>query len=256
MRTVLIGDVHGCLAELDRLLEEVGPWDQLVFLGDLMDKGPFPVETVRFVHSLEQTVVLMGNHEEKHLRWRRHEDAKHTRPGYINPMRPLPAEMAAQNAALRPEEVDWLSECPTAFEFAPGWVAVHGGLRPGLTLQEQLKNRKERGKVMRLRWVDEDGDHVPVKYDDEGNPLAGNGTHWAQVYDGPLNVVYGHEAHSLEHIRIDHQPQGTTTYGIDTGACHGGRLTALIVDDELPRHHVQVQAARTYKPHPTLVAKQ
>jgi len=262
MRTILFGDVHGCLDELKELVTQlnVGPSDRLVFVGDLMDKGPQPVETVRYVRELGAQMVC-GNHEEKHLRWRKHEDKKRVNPDYTNPMRPLGPTHEAQNAALSDEDVVWLNSLPTVLELAPGWVAVHGGVLPGKPLADQVADKRTRGTMMRLRWVDENGKHVPVEYDENGKPSTVDGNHWTEVYDGKVNVVYGHEAHSLTEARVDQQKQGTRTFGIDTGVVHGGHMTAMVVDSAemeqgLDAHveFVQVRAKVKYQPHPVFDA--
>lgn len=263
MRTILFGDVHGCLEELRELVNRlaVGPTDRLVFVGDLMDKGPLPAETVRYVRELGAQMVL-GNHEEKHLRWRRHEDKKRGNPNYKNPMHPLGPAKEAQNAALSDEDVAWLNNLPTVLELAPGWVVVHGGLLPGKPLATQMADKKLSSTLLRLRWVDKEGKHVPVSYDEAGHPTPlKEGDHWAEVYDGKVNVVYGHEAHSLTTPRVDEQPQGTRTFGIDTGVVHGGHLTAMVLDsnemDQSLKAHVefvQVAARVKYTPHPILDA--
>ena len=76
-RYILIGDVHGCLTELQALLGRIAPRpdDTLVFLGDLVDKGPESPGVVRWVRHLSRlyhVVLIEGNHEEKHRRWRQH----------------------------------------------------------------------------------------------------------------------------------------------------------------------------------------
>ena len=74
MRTLVIGDVHGCLDELRALLVRCsfdGASDRLVLLGDLLDRGPDPVGCVQFARELGAESVV-GNHEETHLRFRSH----------------------------------------------------------------------------------------------------------------------------------------------------------------------------------------
>jgi serine/threonine protein phosphatase 1 len=71
MPSYAIGDVHGCLKTLDAMLARwnLGPEDQLLFLGDLIDRGPDSKGVIDRVRSLEedpdgpQVVALMGNHE-------------------------------------------------------------------------------------------------------------------------------------------------------------------------------------------------
>jgi predicted MPP superfamily phosphohydrolase len=71
-RTISIGDVHGMRAELEQLLENVQydpASDQLVLLGDLVDRGPEPVQVVALVKALADSAaagmvkLILGNHE-------------------------------------------------------------------------------------------------------------------------------------------------------------------------------------------------
>ena len=58
--------VHGHFRTLDRLLNRVSPTsdDRIFMLGDMIDRGPEPIEVVRCCHDLPNTTVLMGNHED------------------------------------------------------------------------------------------------------------------------------------------------------------------------------------------------
>ena len=75
-RTIIIGDVHGCLDELDELLALIRPaaGDHIHFLGDLVDRGPDSLGVVRRVRALFSefpgSVCIAGNHEDKALRYR------------------------------------------------------------------------------------------------------------------------------------------------------------------------------------------
>lgn len=262
-RTIFIGDIHGCLVEFRDLVDKLALTsdDRVICLGDFMDKGPDPAGCVRFARESGFESV-MGNHEEKHLRWRKHEDKKRANPTYVNPMKPLPDKYKADNAALSDEDVAWLNACPIGIQLPVfNFVAVHGGLRPGIPLDAQL-NQSRSGTTMRLRWINAAGKHVPVDYDAllRGEKLEGV-YHWTELYDGRHNVVYGHEAHSLSGIRMDHLPKhDVECYGIDTGCVHGGRLTALVVSPPTPGDgvrlgtlgkatvtSVQVQARKCYE---------
>ena len=71
MRSIIIGDIHGCNRELCALLEKVkpGPEDRLILLGDLFDRGPDSWEVFQTVKELaeafgERFVLLRGNHED------------------------------------------------------------------------------------------------------------------------------------------------------------------------------------------------
>lgn len=234
-RIALIGDIHGCLYEFQDLIAKVNPGkdDRVICLGDFMDKGPYPAECVRFARESGFESVL-GNHEERHIRWRKHEDArKHeeARRGAAkkNPMRPMDPEDEAANEALSPEDWAWLKSLPTRIDLGANWVAVHGGFLPDQPYADQHPN-----EVIRVRWVrrGDDGKWMaaPTDYtsaDTIMKPPEG-GRHWADVWEGPQNVVYGHEAFSLTRPKVT-TFNGVQTWGIDTGAAHGGHLTALIL---------------------------
>ena len=78
MRHVFVGDVHGMSDELQSLVSKLklAQGDTLVFVGDLVDKGPDSVGVVRLVRELAESgpaevVLVEGNHEDKHRRFRR-----------------------------------------------------------------------------------------------------------------------------------------------------------------------------------------
>lgn len=247
MRTVFIGDVHGCIDEFQELAKRVGTSNTtVVCLGDFMDKGPDPVACVQFARESGFSSVV-GNHEEKHIRWRANERRAASDPKYKNKMRPLPPEYLAHNQALTEEDIDWLAALPLTIQMVPGMIAVHGGLLPRLSLADQPPD-----KAVRLRYV-KNGEYVPMSVDGE-NPVPEGAVHWSTAYDGPYSVVYGHEPHSLSTVRQYRTPRNTTCYGIDTGCVHGGHLTAMIVEDGNITFE-QVKAKRLYyAPHWTIPA--
>ncbi|HOY22895.1 MAG TPA: metallophosphoesterase, partial [Cellvibrio sp.] len=76
----LIGDVHGCAITLERLLQKLGysklqgvyqhPKRRIIFLGDIVDRGPHIREAVLLVHSMVQkgsAHMVLGNHEHNAL---------------------------------------------------------------------------------------------------------------------------------------------------------------------------------------------
>jgi len=68
MRTLVIGDIHGCNAALTALLKlvEPGPEDRLIFLGDYIDRGPSSKEVIETLLELKKSgspIFLRGNHE-------------------------------------------------------------------------------------------------------------------------------------------------------------------------------------------------
>ncbi len=68
MRTIAIGDIHGCLAALDGLIQEIKPesHDRLIFLGDYIDRGPDSKGVIDRLLELRKSceaICLLGNHE-------------------------------------------------------------------------------------------------------------------------------------------------------------------------------------------------
>ena len=62
MKTLVIGDIHGCLAELKALIAKAGPVDQIISCGDLIDRGPDSLGVIEFCKA-NQIQVCLGNHE-------------------------------------------------------------------------------------------------------------------------------------------------------------------------------------------------
>lgn len=248
---VAVGDVHGCIEELDELLKTIQYNKEemrLVFLGDLMDRGPDPVACVRRVQELGAECI-MGNHEEKHIRWHKHEQNQ-VLTGKKNPMKHMSPEGMKANAALSDSDWDWMKALPLKLNLGNNWWAVHAGCEPRYTLDRQAPQQ-----IMRVRYVDEKG---------IGKALGPNlsqpeGTvYWTEMWHGPENIVYGHCVHDLINPRHDYYPyrgsKGVHCLGIDTGCCFGGHLTAALFTEpegihvigDMKTTFVQVKAKKKY----------
>jgi len=259
-RTIFVGDVHGCLEELDELLRIIRcqSGDRLIFLGDLIDRGPDPVGCVRRVRELQCESVL-GNHEEKALRWLRYEAARAV-SGTPNPMKAPWPDRQKEWESLSRDDVDWLSSLPILIEVNPKLVAVHAGLEPAFPLDRQRMN-----KVIRVRYVDSKGKMVSLGEDSVIQP-AGT-TYWSKSWKGPQSVIYGHAVHSLN-LPVMDTPGGRWPFGlepslemakeiyqepvcvgIDTGCVFGGYLSAVYVEDSspIPTTLARVKAKRQYR---------
>jgi bis(5'-nucleosyl)-tetraphosphatase (symmetrical) len=236
-RALVIGDVHGCLDELKDLLKAaqfVQGRDRLVFVGDLMDRGPEPAACVKFARELGAECVE-SNHDEKFSRFRKHE-AVRLATGKKNPMR-LSAERQAQHAMLSDDDIAWLKGLPRVLHISPSMVVVHAGLEPAFPVAEQSD------AVVRVRYVNDAG---RMKGYSEGSlEQPANTVLWAERWKGPESVVYGHAVHSLGEPRVD-RFEGGACYGIDTGCVYGGRLTAAVVVPGREVEFVQVQAPGVY----------
>jgi serine/threonine protein phosphatase 1 len=200
MRTLAIGDIHGCYKALIALLGEVRPQpeDQLVFLGDYVDRGPDSrgvVELLAGQRKRDHTVFLRGNHEEMML------DARSD---------PLEADLWTRNDGLQTlvsygveGRADWGTVIPQAhwefveqtlpaFETAEN-IFVHACLDPQLDLKDQPK--------WLLYW--EFFDRI-------------------QPHKSGKKIISGHSAQRSGRIK----DVGFAAC-IDTGAVYGGWLTCL-----------------------------
>lgn len=246
MNTIVVGDPHGCLLELKKLLEDVEfkqGVDRLVIAGDLTDRGPDSPGTVRFLREIGAECV-MGNHDEKVVRWARHESNR--KPGgKKNPVQVYP-KREAEWRQLSQEDLKWMAGFPIFMRLEPGYLVAHAGFEASRPPEEQSLDR-----VCRIQYVDLDtGDYKSGKTPREV-PL--HSERWMAAWPGPETVVYGHHVHSKVSPRIDVSRAGARCIGIDTGCVFGGMLTALVLDSSRDRSRsddgvrfVSVKAFQTY----------
>jgi hypothetical protein len=232
-RTIVVGDVHGCLDELQALLKlcDWRPGDRFLLAGDLVAKGPDSQGVVQLAREAEAggaaaaapgPAAVLGNHDAHVLR------VREVRRGAAPP----PAKglrLHHERVADQLTDADWsyLESLPLYLRLGaerpgdPDTVVLHAGAVPGVPFQQQTRDH-----LINLRSIGSDG--APTKKI-EGRP-------WAAVWAGPERIVFGHDA-----VRgLQQQPFAT---GLDTGCVYGGRLTALILPE---RRLVWVQARRAY----------
>ena len=127
MRTLVVGDVHGCLDELLALLAAAGrtPDDRVVLVGDLCAKGPNSAGVVRWARESHADAVL-GNHDAHVLR------AVHGE-GHVGPLHRSVAE------SLSSADIAWLQSRPLFLRLDPvgdrPYLVIHGGLVPGMPIE-------------------------------------------------------------------------------------------------------------------------
>ena len=152
MRTLAIGDIHGCLAAFDHLIRfaKLTPQDTLVILGDVVDRGPDSRGVIARLMQLKsfcQVILLKGNHEIMMLGsrrdpvwdedWRGH-GGRHTLKSYA------PGKETPTQSDVPAEHWEFLEH-----EFLDYWetdshIFVHAGLDPDVALAEQ--------KPLQLFW--------------------------------------------------------------------------------------------------------
>lgn len=213
MRTIIVGDVHGCSIELAALLEQVGfaNGDRLVFVGDVIARGPYPLEVLDIVRQTGATLVR-GNHEQKLLDWHGARQQWIRREAAAKP----PISRMHRNLARSLRPIDW-----TLLETSKIWLdlpdhevrVVHAGIDPDVTFDHQKSST-----VMHIRTV-------PVP-DGRGKRQV----LWGSRYSGPPHIIFGHNA--VRGLQL----HGWAT-GLDTGCVYGGRLTALVLNpaQKVPR---------------------
>ena len=212
-RTIVVGDVHGCSAELHALLDRLGVvegTDALVFVGDLVARGP---DTRGVLDVVRRTgaVVVRGNHEDRLLAWRQAMRAQER--GELS----LPPDLGRLHldVAQSLTDDDWaLLEATPVMHRLEGHdtLVVHAGLVPGVALDEQ-----DPAMIMRIRSLGVRGEAR-----DHGGAVP-----WGARWIGPPHVVFGHAASLEPQIH----PWAT---GIDTGCVYGGYLTAMVLDAGQP----------------------
>ena len=188
---------------------------------------------------------MVGNHEDAHARFRKHQ--LHS---------PATAEKMAQNkpylpeitAELTAEDIAYL-DTAVLFHRVPqhNILVVHAGIPGNMrsfpsTLDEvrtwNSKRRKHFMNVIRTRHIDQHrGGMISLGEEKPGDP------YWANVYDGRFgHVVFGHEAF------LD----GVTTFphatGIDTGAVYGTGLTSMVIQPDGTRSFVTVPTTKEAEP--------
>lgn len=251
MTIFIIGDVHGMTIELKELMSKLSPksGDQVVFVGDLVDKGEDSAGTVRFVRELSEAapfdiIVVEGNHEDKHKRYRRNCTV---RPKVAAQQALRSPELCKITEELTPEDIEFLNEA-VPFHRIPehNILVVHGGITgdmrkfpDSINAARNLSGKRKKyfNLTMRTRYVTPEGRFVRLGAETKRDKF------WAEVYDGRFgHVVFGHQPFM---DGVGSFPHAT---GIDTGAVFGGTLTALVVDVSGKHSFVSVASRKFAEP--------
>lgn len=193
MNTLIIGDIHGCHVELLELLDRaaIGADDLVVSVGDLVDRGPEPSAVVDFFRDRAGSVVLCGNHERKHVR------------GVLSYSQQVTKLQLGERYA---DHVAWMAGLPYHWERDDVRV-VHWGLFPGVPLNDVPED---------VRAGTTSGDaRLKARFGERP---------WYEFYDDDKPVAFGHSVIGPEPLIVRDR-----IFGLDTGACHGMRLTGLLL---------------------------
>jgi hypothetical protein len=231
LKIIVIGDVHGCFDELQLLLKKCGfkenkPNEWLViFVGDIINKGPKNFEVLDYIMSLNNSLCVKGNHEYKVLK----------KGGVIT-------DGKESIMKLTEQQDEYLQNLPLTMRI-PAFksLIVHAGIIPGIKLEEQNEN-----DLMNMR---------NIKIDDNGNSIAlkkpKGGIHWADVWNSyveknsknenslsylyPL-IIYGHDAKRGLQIKPH-------SIGLDSRCVYGGYLTGYLLHSN---EFINIKALKTY----------
>lgn len=214
-RILFVTDTHGCLKELNKLLERMEldlERDSLICLGDLMDRGPYSYETYQRFRALkekmgERCIILMGNHDDMMLH------AFDTDVIYDRWMRnrgDLTLKSFEENGSDISTAYPWFSQLPLYYE-TDRFICAHAGL---------VADRPEDNSPYDLFWDRE------MAY---GRPYAGKMVFYGHTTsrDAFMRDENGNEK-SLQEGKVYHLPYRGQIC-LDTGCVYGGKLTGLIL---------------------------
>lgn len=253
MATYLIGDVQGCFDELKHLLDVMAfnpSVDRLGFVGDLINRGPKSLEVLRFVRSLDDALVVLGNH-----------DLYGLAIGYgliESQFAPTLSPLFQANDCL--SLLDWFRQQPLLYTDVSGdWTMVHAGIPPQWSIEEALSHANAVSEQLRgpdyIAFLSNmEGDEPLTWRADLPEPDA-----WRYTINGltrmrfcledgtlnlqeksehcalPLYQPWYHWRHDQHPIFFGHwaalkaQSSHAHCHALDSGCVYGGPLTAINV---------------------------
>lgn len=262
MATYAIGDIQGCYTQLRELLIKLdfkSDKDKLWFAGDIVNRGPDSLKTLRYIKSLEDNAVtVLGNHD-LHLLAVANGRKKQSKKDTIQPI------LEASDSDIL---LDWLLHRPLVHYQKKNHIClVHAGIYPDWSLNQILAYSKEMESILqgpksheffhhmygdkpkkwsndltgwdrlrfitncftRMRYINDDlklclkEKGAPENKDDNIHP-------WFSLEreEKHLNIVFGHWSTLTD-------PKEKHFYPLDTGCLWGGKLTALKINSKLKK---------------------
>lgn len=201
----VIGDIHGCLNMLDRLMEKI-PWrpdkDLLIFLGDYIDRGEHSKEVVDYIIAIKRCFsnveCLLGNHDSMFFDYLNNKniDQYILNGGGITLKCYGIDKPGKSNNHIPPDHIEFFSSLKKYIEIE-NYYFVHAGFRPRVEIKEQ--------KLKDMLWIRE--------------------TFINSNYDFGKKVIFGHTPLQKPLIMKN-------KIGLDTSAVYGNKLTCLEIPEE------------------------
>ncbi len=202
MRTLVIGDIHGCYEELLDLLDKAGinDDDHILSVGDIINRGPDSANTIRYFMTMpEKRYAIMGNHEYKLIR------------AYKQAQMPSLSMLYTrwQLGVDFRDVMAYITQLPIYHEHDDALI-VHGYYEPDVPLAEQKE-------------------HILIGTNGASSYLEDNYKKpWWRMYKADKPIIVGHKDISGKQQPFNHKDR---VFGLDTGCVYGGQLTGLWLPD-------------------------
>lgn len=160
MRTLIIGDIHGCIRELEEMINSFTPLpgDVIYSVGDVINKGGNPGKCIELLREFKVRTV-MGNHELWFLK--------------MFPLKSHHAGLETAEIIELEKHLEWIKKRPLYYE-EENFIVLHAGVNPALPL-----HRNSTDTITSVRRLElSDGTLVP----------------WFDLYRGPKHIYFGHWA--------------------------------------------------------------
>jgi serine/threonine protein phosphatase 1 len=204
----IIGDIHGCLNNLNILLSKITNIitedDTIIFLGDYIDRGPSSHDVIKLLIKISgkyNVVFLKGNHEDMLLKYLSGmlDFQNYFDNGGFSTLRSYREKQG--NSAIPSEHISFFENLKPYYE-KEDFIAIHAGLNPG------INNINEQSQYEML-WIRQQ--------------FYKSSRRWEKT------IIFGHTPCSILHgeNKNVYFNEKNNIIGIDTGACYGGLLTCL-----------------------------
>lgn len=207
MKTIVVGDIHGCYKELKQLIIDLKDnqeynkdTDRLIFLGDYIDRGKDSCKVIQYIKELQKendnVIALMGNHEKMCIEYITQNENIWLYNGYQATLN----SYGSYKELIK--DVEWMKSLPLYYE-DENYVYAHAGINPNKPLKENSDYE--------LLWQREGFVYSRAMFD--------------------KTVIFGHTPSQC--VAQNDKPYKTSAnnVGIDTGCVFGGNLTALIIEN-------------------------